>query len=69
MLGPCFVVWFLAIILLRKRELADLLQLCCTRGVCAYSVSFPHDAVGWSAVCDCGISWSNSPFGLKRVNP
>ena len=20
----------------------------------------PHGAVGWSAVCDCGISWSNS---------
>ena len=21
---------------------------------------FPHSAVGWSAVCDCGVSWSNS---------
>ena len=21
-----------------------------------FSVAFPHDAVGWSAVCDCGIS-------------
>ena len=23
-------------------------------------VSLPHGAVGWSAVCDCGISWSYS---------
>ena len=27
---------------------------------CICSVTFPHDAVGWSAVCDCGISGSNS---------
>ena len=25
---------------------------CC----CKYSVVLPHSAVGWSAVCDCGIS-------------
>ena len=24
------------------------------------SVTFPHGAVGWSAVCNCGISWSYS---------
>ena len=24
------------------------------------SVALPHGAVGWSAVCDCGISWSYS---------
>ena len=23
---------------------------------CKCSVALPHDAVGWSAVCDCGIS-------------
>ena len=23
-------------------------------------VSLPHGAVGWSVVCDCGISWSYS---------
>ena len=23
-------------------------------------VSFPRGALGWSAVCDCGISWSYS---------
>ena len=24
------------------------------------SVALPHGAVGWSAVCDCVIYWSNS---------
>ena len=41
------------------------------------SVAVPHGAVGWSAVCDCGISWSYTfTFfliwsGLKpnKVNP
>ena len=27
---------------------------------CYCSVSLPHGALGWSAVCDCGISWSYS---------
>ena len=25
------------------------------------SVALPRDTVGWSAVCDCGISW---PYAL-----
>ena len=25
-------------------------------------MSFPHGAVGWSALCDSGISWSYSLF-------
>ena len=25
---------------------------------CWCSVSLPYGAVSWSAVCDCGISWS-----------
>ena len=36
-------------------ERAGLLVLrmsCC----CKCSVALPHSAVGWSAVCDCGIS-------------
>ena len=49
-----------AIILLRKRELVALLKLssCCHHHV-AVSVLylFLTRAVGWSAVCDCGISW------------
>ena len=45
----------LAIMSLRKRELVSLPYLCCG---CLWSVPLPHDVVGWSAVCDCGISWS-----------
>ena len=29
------------------------LQMSC---YCLFSVALPHDAMGWSAVCDCGIS-------------
>ena len=25
---------------------------------CCRSLPLPHGAVGWSSVCDCGISWS-----------
>ena len=28
-------------------------------------MSLSHSAMGWSAVCDCGISWSYSPSGLS----
>ena len=55
----------LAIILLRKRELGALLQLCCG---CLCSVSLPHHAVGWSRVCGCGISWSYTLAWVKVQN-
>ena len=46
-----------AIILTRKRELVALLLLyfwmSCYRKC---HVALPHGVVGWSAVCDCGIS-------------
>ena len=29
---------------------------------CYCSVALPHGAVGWSAVCDCGIFWSYAFF-------
>ena len=29
------------------------LQMSC---YCKWSVTFPHGTVGWSAVCDCGIT-------------
>ena len=29
------------------------------------SVALPHGAVGWSAVCDCGITSSYSLFALN----
>ena len=28
-------------------------------------MTLPHGAVGWSAVSDCGISWSYSPTFLE----
>ena len=42
-----------ASILKRKRKLVALLLM-----YCYYKcfVALPHGAVGWSAVCDCGIS-------------
>ena len=30
----------------------------CLSCYCKCYVALPHDAVGWSAVCDCGISLS-----------
>ena len=27
----------------------------------------PVDVVGWSAMCDCGISWSSEGLGEERV--
>ena len=40
-------------ILPRKREFVAFTLVC-------VAVSLPHGAVGWSVVCDCGISWSYS---------
>ena len=57
---------------LLTRGLVALLSLCCG---CRCSVCLPHDAVGWSAAYDCGISWSNvghfghGHFGLGRFGP
>ena len=42
-----------AIILKRKRKLYIVLQMYCYYKC---SVALPHGAMGWSAVCDCGIS-------------
>ena len=41
-----------AIILKRKRKLIVVLMSCYYK----FSVAQPHGAMGWSAVCDCGIS-------------
>ena len=40
----------------RERELVALLLLVRMFCYCKCSVTLPHGAVGWSAVCDCGIS-------------
>ena len=47
----------LAVILVRKRVMVALRYICYD---CLSNVSLPHVAIGWSAVCDCGISLSNS---------
>ena len=44
------------IILLGKRELVSFFLLCSD---CHVAV-FAYGAVGWSVVCECGISWSYS---------
>ena len=45
-----------AIILERKRKLVALLVL----SYCKCPLALPHDAVGWSAVCDCRMFKSYS---------
>ena len=56
-----------AIILKRKRELVAFLFIVLRMSCyCQCSVALPHDAVGWSAVCDCDISLSYSVFDLFR---
>ena len=47
-----------ATILKRKRKPVVLLAFIILQMYCYYkcSVALPHGAVGWSAVCDCGIS-------------
>ena len=62
--GSRFVMQYIssfAIISLKKRVLVAL--LCLLDGMtcgCLCTVSLPHGAVSWSAVCDCHISWSHS---------
>ena len=51
----------LAIILLKKSELVAILYCGC---LC--SVSLPHCAIGWSAFCDCGNSYSY-PFAFIHL--
>ena len=50
-----------ATILKRKRKLVALILM----SYCECSVALPHHAEVWSAVCDCGITWSYSLFNKK----
>ena len=53
-----FVLYSFAIISLGKRELVALLLLCSECHVPIFILRFlSHDAMGWSVVCDCDISW------------
>ena len=49
-----------AITSLGKRELVVFLFVFLMSCGCYHSLLLPRDAVGWSAVCDCGISLSYS---------
>ena len=44
---------------LRKRKLSLVVVFNCVMAVVSL-LFLPCDAVGWSVVCDCGISWSQS---------
>ena len=59
MYGPCFVVLSVvssfAIILLGKRALVALI-FCLLMTCDCWSVSLPHGAMDWPAVCDYGFS-------------
>ena len=44
-------------IIFAEEERDGCFTLCCG---CLCGVSLPHGAMGWSAVCDCGISCSCS---------
>ena len=59
MFGPCFVLLYLVSFLVLQSYLYGrerwLLYFNCLPGA-LYSVFFCHGAVGWSAVCDYGIS-------------
>ena len=47
---------------LEEEEKAGCFAIIVLQMYCYYkcSVALPHGAVGWSAVCNCGISWSYS---------
>ena len=60
LVGPCFVVHYLvscfAIICLWKKDSWLLYFNCLLNAFDSYCyVSLPHGAVGWYAVCDCGV--------------
>ena len=55
MVGPCYVVHFCNYLAKKERGLVyfNCVFMSFDR---LYSVSLPHGAVGWSTVCDCGVS-------------
>ena len=58
----CFVMHYFVYILvsnpIKEEGKAGFFAIIVLQMYCYYncSVSFPHGAVGWSAVCECGIS-------------
>ena len=56
MSGSCFVAWLFVSFNLAEEESAGCFIL-----IVLWLSSFCVSDVGWSAVCDCGISW---PYSL-----
>ena len=61
MVGPCFVVHYLvssfAIISLGKKDICLLCFYCLLMSFDSqWSVSIPHGALGWSTLCECGVT-------------
>ena len=44
----------------QQQQNRQLVGLLCLAGGWDFYVALPHGAVGWSAVCECGIFWSYS---------
>ena len=71
-LGPCFVlqyfVPFLVLLSSRGGRESWLLYFCCVLNVMVllFSLNLPYDAMDWSVLCDCGISWSGTLFVLIK---
>ena len=65
MFDPCFVMQYLVSFSFcnhfaeAEAYFFIVFLVCCK---CWSSLALPHCAVGCSAVCDCGISWSYLPF-------
>ena len=64
-LGLCLVLQYLVSFLVLEERAGCLLLLC---SECHITVN-PRGAMGWSVVCDCGSSWSNSLTFFPRTCP
>ena len=53
----------------RGRERADYFIVFLLSSACLCSVSLLRCAMGWSAICDCGISWLHSLVFLRNGHP
>ena len=58
MLVQCFVVLSSCAVIVKEK--ASCFTLFVFLVHCEFYVAFPRGVVCWSAVCDCGISWSYS---------
>ena len=64
MVGPCFALQYfvsfqvLQLSLFGRERAGCFLMLCFwVWGPFCQFLTLPHGAIGWSVVCECGISW------------